>query len=80
MQPSVDETAATADNQSAANLNGSNTYTPSSHLQQLTDLVQQQPAIREDRVQAAAHRLKQGHYHTRASAEQTAAALLSALD
>ena len=79
-QPPVDETGVTADNQAAANVTSANAYAPSSQLQQLTDLVRQQPAIREDRVQAAAHRLKHGHYHTRASAEQTATSMLSALD
>jgi hypothetical protein len=79
-QPSVEESIAAADSQAAANVTGPKTYTPSSQLQQLTELVRQQPAIREDRVQTVAHRFKNGHYHTRASAEQTASSLLRALD
>lgn len=79
-QPTVEETIPSGDDPSAANVSAGNTYTPSTQLQQLTDLVRQQPTIREDRVHAVGQRLRHGHYRSRASAEQTAAALMNALD
>ena len=55
-------------------------YTPSSELTRLLELVRQLPAIREERVQAAAQRLADGHYHTGSSIENTATAMLNAPD
>lgn len=55
-------------------------YTPSAELTQLTSLAQQQPDVRPDAVRSAAARLAQGYYATAASAEQTASAILNAID
>jgi hypothetical protein len=55
-------------------------YAPSAELVQLTALAQQQPETRADVVRAVTARVAQGYYLTRASAEQTAQAILSAVD
>ena len=80
-QPPVDEAAAAAGDQAAANVAaGAKGYAPSPELQHLIGLVRQQPEVRDALVQAAAERLQQGYYQTQASAEQTAASYLNALD
>ena len=79
-QTTVEETAPAGEDQAAAGAPAESAYTPSTQLQQLTDLARQQPAIRDSLVKAASHRLKHGHYHSRASAEETASALMKALD
>ena len=77
----VEDSASAAAGQAASNLTaGAKGYSPSPELRQLIQLALQQPEIREDRVQAAVQRLQQGFYHTPAGAEQTAAAMLHALD
>jgi hypothetical protein len=77
-QPQVEAAGAAGGGESAetsaANAKG---YTPSSELLRLVDLVKQLPGVREDHVQAAAQRLAQGYYHTQASIENTAAAMLN---
>jgi hypothetical protein len=55
-------------------------YAPSPELQQLTVLAQLQPDVRPDVVRAVVARLSQGYYTTPASAEQTAQAMLGAVD
>ena len=55
-------------------------YTPSPELLQLIERARGEPEVRDDRVQAAASRLREGHYHTPASALATATALLHSLD
>jgi hypothetical protein len=55
-------------------------YTPSAELRQLLDLVAQEPEVRADRIQQVQQRLAQGHYETPVSTEETAAAILTALD
>ncbi len=63
--------------QAAASVSADNPgYTPSSELQNLISLTRQEPEIRENLVQAAAQRLQEGYYHTPASIENTAAAML----
>ncbi len=55
-------------------------YTPSAELVHFVDLVRQQPEVRMDQVHAATQRYHQGDYQTPAAADQTAAAMLVALD
>lgn len=72
------QTADTAD--TAGNLSDQSEHIPSPEVQQYAALVQQEPEIRDDRLQAVAQRLRQGYYSTPASARQTAAAILKAVD
>ena len=76
----VEAVAAGPGDQNAAGAAGSQGYSPSPELVQLIQSVKGQPEIRADRVQTAAARLREGYYHTPASAANTAAAMLSALD
>jgi len=77
----VDETVQTAAGLPAASADsGAKGYSPSAELQQLIYLVRQQPDVRDDRVTAAMLKLQQGYYLTPASAESTAAAVLTAVD
>ena len=55
-------------------------HIPSPELQQYAARLQQEPEIRDDRLQAVAQRLRQGYYSTPQSAQQTAAAILKAVD
>ncbi len=64
----------------AASREGQSEHVPSPELQQYAALLQQEPEIREDRVQAVAQRLQQGYYSTPQSAQRTAAAILKAVD
>jgi hypothetical protein len=80
-QPQVAAADLSSGAQTAPNITAnSSTYTPSPELQRLLDQVRIQPAVREDRVQAAAERLKQGFYHSQSSIEQTAEAMMHAGD
>ncbi len=56
------------------------THTPSPELLQLLAQVRQQPAVRQDRLEAVARRLAAGDYNTREAARQTAEAMLNAPD
>jgi hypothetical protein len=81
VQLQVDEIAAAIVDQPVRSATvGDNSYTPSPELVQLIHDLCQQPEIRDERVQAATARLRQGDYHTAAAAAQAAAALLKELD
>jgi hypothetical protein len=66
--------------ESTGSLEGQSEHIPSPELQQYAALLQQEPEIRSDRLQAVAERLQQGYYSTPQSARQTAAAILKAVD
>ncbi len=72
------QAADTAD--TAGRPNDQSEHVPSPELQHYAALVQQEPEVRDDRLQAVAQRLRQGYYSTPASAQQTAAAILKAVD
>jgi hypothetical protein len=55
-------------------------YSPSAEIVHLTTLATQVPDVRPDVIRQVAFRLSQGNYSTSASAQQTAQALLRALD
>jgi hypothetical protein len=55
-------------------------YSPSAELLHLTAAAKQQPEVRADVVRNVALRLGQGHYSTPAIANQTADAILNAID
>jgi hypothetical protein len=55
-------------------------YTPSAEWVQLIDQLNQEPEIRMDRVQAVLDKLNEGGYLSADSAEQTADAMMNALD
>src|SRR5947209_5186634 len=73
----VEETAATGKDAPARGAAAAvQSYTPSTQLVQFTQLLRQQPHVRDDRVRAAIQRLQEGFYHTPNSVADTAAALL----
>jgi hypothetical protein len=55
-------------------------HVPAPEVQNLVTLVQQQPEVREDKVNEAAQRLSNGDYLTHEAAVQTADAILAAPD
>jgi hypothetical protein len=66
---------------SAAKVSGqASGYSPSAELLHLTVAAKQQPEARADLVRQVGLRLSQGHYSTPASANQTADAILNAID
>jgi hypothetical protein len=81
--PSQSQTDATqaASGDAESNIpTAANSYRPSPEWQQLINQVRQQPDVRSERVQEVAARLQQGYYQSRASVEDTAAAILKSQD
>jgi hypothetical protein len=79
--PQVDETAAVAGDQTTQSASTPALgYTPSPEFVKLSQLVRQQPAVREDRVQMARQRLADGYYNSPGAAAKTASAMVNSLD